>query len=126
MLVTICGVLALFFAIPGIVALTFFCLIRPVIVTEQHTVIDAFRRSAQLVRPHFWMVLVMVVVPLIIEDLVLHAFNLDLIHYRVLDEFLLNAVLGAAIGSAFGLLEVVLAHAFRVRDLLPETVGSNA
>jgi hypothetical protein len=123
-LVTVCGLLALLFVIPGIIALTFFCLIGPVIVTEQHTVIDAFRRSARLVRPHFWMVLFMVVVPLIFEDLVLHAFNLDLIHYSVIDEFLVNAAIGAAIGSVVGLLEVVLAHEFRARDPLPEVVAA--
>ena len=121
-LVTICGVLALFFVIPGIIALTFFCLIGPVIVTEDHHVIGAFRRSAQLVRPHFWMVLFMVVVPLLFEDAVIHAFDLDLIHHHAIDEFLMNAALGAAIGSVVGLLEVVLAHEFRLRDPLPATV----
>jgi hypothetical protein len=126
LLVTLCGVLALFFLIPGIIALTFFCLIGPVIVTEDHHVIGAFRRSARLVRPHFWMVLFMVVVPLLVEDAVLHAFDLDLIHSSIVDEFLMNAVLGAAIGSVVGLLEVVLAHEFRLRDPLPATVASDA
>ena len=123
-LVTICGVLALFFVIPGIVALTFFCLIGPVIVTEQHTVIDAFRRSARLVRPHFWMVLFLVVIPLLIEDQIMHGLDFNLIGTRVIDEFLVNAVIGAAVGSIVGLLEVVLAHEFRARDPLPDTAAT--
>jgi hypothetical protein len=111
MLVTICGVLALFFVIPGIIALTFLCLVGPVIVTEQHTVIDAFRRSARLVRPHFWMVLFVVVIPLLIEDQILHGLDFNYIGTRIIDEFLVSAVIGAGIGSIVGLLEVVLAHA---------------
>jgi len=123
-LVAICGALALFFVIPGIIALTFFCLIGPVIVTEQHTVIDAFRRSARLVRPHFWMVLFIVVIPLLVEDQILHGIDIDLIGTRIIDEFLVSAVIGAAIGSVVGLLEVVLAHEFRARDPLPEVVAA--
>jgi hypothetical protein len=126
LLVTICGVLALFFVIPGVIALTFFCLIGPVIVTEKHTIIGAFRRSASLVRPHFWMVLFMVVVPLLFEDQVMHALDLNLVHSRFIDEFLVSAILGAAIGSVVGLLEVVLADEFRGRDPLPATVTTEA
>jgi len=124
-LVTICGVLALVFVVPGVIALTFFCLIGPVIVTEQHTVIEAFRRSARLVRPHFWMVLFIVVIPLLVEDQIMHGLDIDLIGTRVIDEFLVNAAIGAAIGSVVGLLEVVLAHEFRARDPLPETVAAD-
>lgn len=125
-LVTICGMLALLFVVPGIIALTFFCLVGPVIVTEQHTIVDAFRRSARLVRPHFWMVLCLVVVPLILEDQIMHSLDLDLIHSRVIDEFMVNAMLGAAVGSVVGLLEVVLAHEFRERDPFPATVTADA
>ena len=124
-LVTICGVLALFFVIPGIVALTFLCLVGPVIVTEEHTVVDAFRRSAHLVRPHFWMVLFLVVIPLLVEDQIMHGLDFNMIGTRIIDEFLVSAVIGAAVGSIVGLLEVVLAHEFRARDPLPEVVAAN-
>ncbi len=125
-LVTITGVLAIFFVIPGIVALTFFCLVGPLIVTEQHTVLGAFQRSFALVRPHFWMVLFMVVVPLVIEDTIIHAVQFDMVRSRFLDNFIANAILGVLIGSVVGLLEVVLAHEFRLRDPLPAAVESNA
>jgi hypothetical protein len=125
-LVTISGVLALFFVIPGIIALTFFCLVGPLIVTEQHAVLGAFRRSYALVRPHFWMVLFMVVIPLLVEDAVIHTVQLDLVPSRFLDNFVANAILGMLIGSVVGLLEVVLAHEFRLRDPLPAAVGSAA
>ncbi len=124
LLVLISGVLALLFVVPGIIALTFFCLVGPLIVTEQHTVLGAFRRSFRLVRPHFWMVLLLVVVPLLVEEALIHSVQVDLVPSRFLDNFVANAILGVLIGSVVGLLEVVLAHDFRVRDPLPELVGS--
>ena len=119
-LVVGCGTLALLYYVPGITALTFFCLIGPLIVTEDHRVIDAFRRSFRLTRPHFFMVLFMVVVPLIIEDRLLHGLDVNIVAGRYLDDFIAYAILGAAVGSIVGLLEVVLAHEFRLRDPLPE------
>lgn len=123
-LVTISGVLALFFVIPGVIALTFFCLVGPLIVTEQHTVRGAFERSARLVRPHFWMVLFMIVIPLLVEDTILHAIDPKVFADRLVDDFVASAILGALIGSIVGLLEVVLADEFRKRDPLPEVPGS--
>jgi hypothetical protein len=119
-LVVVCGVLAVFLVVPGLIALTFFCLVGPVIVTEEHTVVDGFRRSARLVRPHFWMVLFVVTIPLLIEDSILHGVDVNIIDSRVLDEFIITALLGAVVGSIVGLVEVVLTHEFRQRDPLPE------
>lgn len=115
-LVTACATLAAFFIVPGIIALTYFCLVGPVIVTEQHTIPDAFRRSGHLVRHHFWLVLCMVVVPLLLEDQLLHGIDTDVIPGRFLDAFLASAVIGATVGAVVGLLEVVIAHQLRRRD----------
>lgn len=115
-LVTACVVLAAFFIIPGIIALTYFCLVGPVLVTERHTIPDAFRRSGHLVRHHFWLVLCMVVLPLVLEDQLLHGLDTDVIPGRFLDTLLAGAALGATVGAVVGLLEVVIAHQLRRRD----------
>jgi hypothetical protein len=100
--------LALFF-VPGILAFTFFGLVGPCITIEDRSAIDAFRRSARLVRPHFWLVLLLVTVPIgfehVIEDLVHHAVE----HEAFLVRFGSHALIGIVVGSIVGLVEVHLA-----------------
>ena len=99
------------FVIPGLIILTLWSLVGPVITIEDRSVTAALKRSTQLVRPCFWLTLCLVTLPLQIEQTVLHA-----IHYTELFEhpfgpaFLLNGLLGMVIGSAVGLVEVVLAY----------------
>jgi hypothetical protein len=67
--------------VPGIVILNLLGLVGSAIKLERRTVIDAFRRSAQVVRPHFWTVFALITVPLLVgseaatrvQDLVEHA-----------------------------------------------------
>jgi len=67
--------------VPGIVILNLMGLVGSVIKLERRTVIDALRRSAQVVRHHFWTVLALITVPLLVgseaatrlQDLVDHA-----------------------------------------------------
>ena len=54
LLVMFAGFLALI--VPGLVFITWFALIAPVIEMERRGARAAFRRSRQLVRPHFWRV----------------------------------------------------------------------
>jgi predicted secreted protein len=56
------GVIAL--VIPGVVMFTLFALAGPVIEIENRPVWAALRRSARLVRPHFWWVALFAAVPL--------------------------------------------------------------
>jgi hypothetical protein len=56
------GVIAL--VIPGLIMFCLFALVGPVIEIENRPVRAALRRSAQLVRPHFWWVALFSVVPL--------------------------------------------------------------
>jgi Uncharacterised protein family (UPF0259) len=59
--------------IPGLVFLTYFA-ITPAILKFEHTGIrDAFRRSARLVRPHFWTVMRIVVLVIILSELAMQA-----------------------------------------------------
>jgi hypothetical protein len=124
LLVLASGIAALAFVIPGLVVFTLFGLVGPVVVTEQLGVFAAFRRSAHLVRPHFWMALVLVTIPFLIEDQLLHGIDLDAFDHRFIGAFVVSAFLGATVGAAVGLLEVALAHELRARDpLRREPVG---
>ena len=60
-LIVVAGVLAL--VIPGLIAITLLAVVGPVIEIENRPVIAALRRSAHLVRQHFWTVALLVLVP---------------------------------------------------------------
>ncbi|HUD38649.1 MAG TPA: hypothetical protein VMR14_17240 [Streptosporangiaceae bacterium] len=65
-LIVIVGLLAL--VIPGLAALTFLAVVGPVIETERLKVRSALRRSAHLVRGHFWVVALLVTLPVALES----------------------------------------------------------
>jgi hypothetical protein len=54
--------------IPGLVALTLFAVVGPVIEIERRPVMAALRRSAHLARPHFWGVVLLATLPLLIAS----------------------------------------------------------
>jgi hypothetical protein len=109
------------FVVPGLIAFTFFGLVGPTITIENRSAIGAFRRSARLVRPHFWLVLLLVTVPIgferMVEDLVHHAVE----HEAFVVRFLSHALIGIIIGSIVGLVEVHLA--FRLSGRYREDPG---
>lgn len=110
LLVVVSAVAALFFIIPGLVVGTLTALVGPVINLTDSNIREAFRRSVRLVWPHFWLVFVMVTVPLAMEHelVVLIA---DLVpHEALVAVFLTNFVLGVVFGLALGLIEVSLAE----------------
>ena len=99
------------FVIPGIVIFTLWSLVGPVITIENRSVGSAFSRSWQLVRPHFWVTLCLVTLPLEVEQAVLHAVHYtEVFEHPLVPAFLLNGLLGMIIGSIVGLVEVVLAY----------------
>ena len=99
------------FVIPGVILFTLWSLVGPVITIEDRAVGSALRRSWQLVRPHFWLVLVLVTIPLQVEQTVLHAIHYaEIFEHPLVPAFLLNGLLGMVIGSVVGLIEVVLAY----------------
>jgi hypothetical protein len=96
--------------VPGIVALLFFCLIGPIIVTENRTVLGAFRRSAALVRTRPWLVLWLVVVPVSLEVGIVHSIDPYVWSRPLLAALLINAVLAVVVTIPVAAVEVVLAH----------------
>jgi hypothetical protein len=107
------------FVVPGIVLFTLFVLVGPMINIERRTVLGAFRRSARLIRPHFWLALVAVTVLVGAERGVHHSIE-EFIHQRgsIAVSFVLGGLLAATVGAVVGLVEVTLAYELVERDLV--------
>jgi hypothetical protein len=98
------------FVVPGILAFTLFCLVGPLIVSEELGVRAAFRRSAALVRKHFWLTLVLVVIPLVVEhQLVAAVEHMDL-EREVLVILCLHVLLALGLVAVVALVEVTLTY----------------
>jgi hypothetical protein len=105
------------FVVPGVIVFTLWSLVGPVITIEDRSVRSAFARSYRLVRRHFWLTLLLVTVPLEIEQAALHAIDYTaLFDHPVVPAFVFNGLLGMIIGSVIGLVEVVLAYELIARD----------
>jgi hypothetical protein len=64
--IVVAGVIALI--IPGLIAINLLAVVGPVIEIEDRRVLAALRRSAQLVRLHFWKVALLATLPVVAED----------------------------------------------------------
>lgn len=97
--------------VPGVVIFTLWSLVGPVITIEDRSVRSALGRSWQLVAGAFWLTLLLVTLPLQVEQSVLHAISYaEVFDHPAIPAFLLNGLLGSIIGSVVGLIEVVLAY----------------
>jgi len=102
--------------VPGLIFLTLFALVGPVIVQEGHGVVGGFRRTFQLAREAWLMILVLVVALLAAESIV-H----EIVHEAVHDSSLLVQlgaawIVAAIIGGIAGLVEVALATELMARN----------
>ena len=70
-LVVAAGILMLI--VPGLVLLTWFALVAPAIEVEHCSVMNAFRRSRELVRPQFGKVALLIVPTVLVEGLIASA-----------------------------------------------------
>ncbi len=109
-LLVVTAAATLFLVIPGLVVGTLCALVGPVINLLDCSVREAFRRSIRLVWPHFWLVFVMVTIPLAVEHEVVVLIRELVPHERVLLVFITNFAMGFAFGVALGLVEVSLAE----------------
>jgi hypothetical protein len=114
------------FVLLGAVLFTLFSLVGPMVNIEDHGVLSAFRRSAQLVWPHFVLVFVMVALPLAAEHAIVHSISTLLEQHSIPELFGWNAVFGIAVGSVVGLAEVVIAYSLIIRDHVKQVDGAAA
>lgn len=113
------AVATLFLIVPGLIFYTFFSLVGPAVVMEDRRVVDAFRRSAQLVRGHFWLAFVLVTLPILVEEDAVHGIVALAGDTNVVVVFVVSTLAGAAVGSIVALVEVMLASRFAVRKPAP-------
>ena len=113
-LIVVAGYLLLL--LPALAAFTLFALVGPMITIEGRTVTGAFRRSASLVWPHFLLTFVLVTLPILIEEAVLHGL-IELLHGQLTAAGLAaGALVGTLLGAVIGVVEVTLAYELIERD----------
>ena len=96
--------------VPGLIVGTVFALVGPLINLLDSSVPQAFKRSLQLVWPHFMLVFLIITLPLAVEHEVV-VFVADLVpHEHIWAVFLTTFILGDLFGMALGLMEVTLAE----------------
>jgi len=118
-LLVVVGLIAL--VIPGLAAIVFFAVVGPVIEIENRPVIAALRRSAHLVRRHFWPVALLVVLPLavatgIFDSVTPHPDSL----WAVLEILAIRGLAEALIEAAIGLTLVELCYRLIALDRAQE------
>jgi hypothetical protein len=107
-----------FLAIPGIVWLTLFTLVGPVIVQEHHGIIDGFSRTFRLSRRAWRMTLVLVVALIAVEQVIHELVHTMTHHSDFWIEVTASWLVTALIGGVVGLVEVALATELMARDPL--------
>jgi hypothetical protein len=95
--------------IPGLVVGTVFALAGPLIVLEDRGVLGAFRRSAQLVVPRFWLAFWLLTVPLLVVHGVSHGVEVAYTGEPLIVVFVVHELVGVTVGSAVALVEISLA-----------------
>jgi hypothetical protein len=110
--------------VPGLIIYTLFGLVGPVIVQERRTLWDGFRRTYRISRTALLPVFLLVLVPVIVEQLV-HGFAEEAVHHAWFPiQFVVEWLVAALIGGAVGLLEVALAAELMARNPEPLAVAN--
>ncbi len=115
----------LLLVVPGLIFYTFFSLVGPAVVMEDRGVFDGFRRSVRLVRGHFWLTLLLVTLPILVEEDAVHGIVALVGDASPFLVFVVNALAGAAVGSVVALVEVTLAGRLAMRKPEPVAVTSS-
>jgi hypothetical protein len=109
-LVVVTSVGLVLLVIPGVLAFTFFCLVGPLIVSEELGVRAAFRRSAALVRKHFWISLTLVSIPLAVEHELIEAVEHIDFEHDFLVVLCVHTVLAVGLIAFVAVVEVTLTY----------------
>ena len=106
---------ATFLVIPGLVALTLFGIVGPLIVSERLGVFAALRRSVHLVRRHLWVAFAAIALPFLAEQLIEDGM-LTIWPSNIWESALVSIALTLIVGVAVALVEVVLAYELITRE----------
>lgn len=109
-LIVISAVASLLLVVPGLVVGTLFALVGPLINLLDSSVPAAFKRSLQLVWPHFMLVFLFITLPLAAEHEVVIGVAELVPHEHIWAVFLTTFILGDLFGMALGLMEVTMAE----------------
>jgi uncharacterized membrane protein HdeD (DUF308 family) len=115
------GLLAL--VIPGLVALNLLAVVGPVIEIERRPARVALRRSAHLVRPHFWKVALIGTLPVIVATTVESALPDPAGAAEVALVIAARGIVGGVLESVIGLLLVELCYRLIAADRAPAPSG---
>jgi hypothetical protein len=110
----------LLLVIPGLVALTFFSIVGPVIELEGRGVFAGLRRSAHLVRRHFWTAALLATVPLILAGEIESIAPEPVGAGEILEVLAVRGVLEALVEAAIGLTLVELSYRLIALDGQPK------
>jgi hypothetical protein len=105
--------------VPGMIVFTLFAISGPVINIEHVGAIAGMKRSAYLVRPHFWLVFFLVSIPLFLEHQAVHWAGEVVHHHALIEVFLVQGITGMIVGSFVGLVEVNVAYAIEIEKPVP-------
>ena len=109
--------------VPGLVWLTLFALVGPVIVQERHGLADGFARTLHLSR-RAWPMILLLVVALILVELAVHEWVHQTLHHQDFwIEVAASWLVSAVIGGFVGLVEVALATELMARNPRAETAS---
>jgi hypothetical protein len=119
-LLAILVVAAATFILPGLILMTLFAIVGPLINLQGHGIVKAFRESFRLLLPNFWTAALAITLPLAVEHEVVSAIELAFPHEALRTVLFTQAIVTIAVGTVVGLLEVSLAeHAVHGVSPLP-------
>lgn len=102
--------------VPGVILLTWWSLIAPVIVIEDRSAVEAFGRSRELVRGHGWAVLGVVMISTLLSIVAAALVRAAFAFLPPFGEIVIGSTLAQAIVSPFAAIAVTVAY-FRLTDL---------
>jgi hypothetical protein len=108
--------------VPGFVILNLLGLVGSAIKLERRTVIDAARRSAQVVRRHFWTVFALITVPLLVGSEVATRLQ-DLVHHAPAASFVVRILTEGAVAALCGLIQSELGYRLLATAYIREASG---
>ncbi len=102
--------------IPGFIAITLLSVVGPVVMIEGTGPVAALRRSAQLVRPFFWLTFAAVTIPIIFENMLGDWLARAEWSHGFLRHLAVGVVIDAPVAIFVSLVEVTLAYHLLARD----------